>query len=928
MVAKFITPSPDNSQKQTSKLTENSQSRPVDCKNTKEFNYDNCDSYKGDQPSKDTGKQLITLNLGYDTEYVTFTESLENSDHILEYADCTTVQLAIAGELDDFHHEDLIKQKLDHGITGLAFKPPESRLLGNQFLLWLESILTAVILAKGLTLQDKVKINLWAFYNNAELSLIIPNREYIKNYAVERKNKDLPNSRLVPIQGSGIFSNVGLSLPSNISIDFRDARLLSGGGSLRKLGDSLGFQKGDIDFEKYDANWYFENELNKFLDYGIRDAMIPLKWVELFHQQVESVCENLANNFVIGEKDCIRLSSKTYTTVASVTENLMKASLVEQGKYKQHQELVQYLINEVVPQKFTNLNKGGLNKSSHGFAPEIIKNIDMYDIKSAYLTAIRYLRFPIVKPSIQKIYGDGSGEVMTLKELAQRLDKYPVAFVIVDEIFLGDNIPENKRILNMYDNEGECCTVLENSGISQIFTGLEIQAQATVLESINKVKNSKVKVRMLIGWSRKICNSVDRTISYYELFTQLKDLRVEDKEKYGNKSPQQEVDKLLGNGGCGKLAQNKEGYDSDFLMDCLTQGGLPNNSIKDSFNSKVYNPFFFNLITATVRTVTGLSYALSNGFMAVTDSVVCPTDNFIDSKTIASNLRKNQYTSTRYKTLEKLLNYFDWEKEQKNCYIQLIRERNYLILNGKEKVLDNYARKLKMGKATKEDLEGIEITKAARGGYHQKGDKNSRENLVELALFGNSWFNGKPIKQVNKKLTKMNDMLVGERNLNQSYLNGQKSAGLGSHSHKYNCNSLHEFRKRKLLKQMCRLNGYADAFHCQVENPEKFEELNKRVNCRINGNYKNIISGEDRRLLGILQYLGHYSCRALEKVTGISRSTLNRFKKDIERSLIHGRIFNDIARKIGNTKADLVRALDDFIERNRLKLHLARPPLI
>ena len=842
--------------------------------------------------------QNIQIELGFDTEF-TINTVLEDGVE-KEYPNGVTAQLSIKGEYSSLMHKDCIATITKDGYTGFVFSNPREKMLGIEYLEWLTRIVEAVFTHTGHDLYDAKKkyiVNLRAFYSNAELSLIIPNKKYIRDIYQEKLNRGLSvkDFKLIPLHGIGSLLNCGLS--NKFTLNITDVRPLSDSKSLKQMGESQGFQKGDCDFNLHDARWYFENKREEFIDYAVRDCIIPLKWYEEFHNNVSLIALDLKLKGIIEDKIAEKIASKSFVTTSSVTDLLMLGVLQNEGKAKRYKENIIHLKNNVMPSIMFSLNKGGLNKSSHGFEPKFIYNIDSYDISSAYATAIEKFKMPITLPH-EKVFGEGKGKEMRLKDLARICDRYGLAYVIFDGFKLQKDTPENERIINLYDESGECVTACDNSGIIQFVTGFEICAQALL------TPNAKIRPLKLYGWTRKELQNENNYICFSELYKELGEGRSEAKRNYGKGCVLEKTYKLLSNGGVGKLAQNKEVFNSELLMNVLSEGGSVNSLAKDISNSRCYNPLFFNFITGLVRTVTGLSYALSDGLLAVTDSVACPTNKFKDSVEIANLIKNKKLNGDCYDCLERSLRWFSWEKERNNCTLQIYKERDYAYLSSeKDSKIEKLETKIIKGCATSEDLKGIEIKKVAKRGFHQSKEKSNREKSEEFILLGNKRFSGKPIKQNTKRLTKLSEMLTCEdKNLNQSYLNGQDSPGMGSYNLKYDCNSLLEFKQRKKLKQICRVNRYADQLHLEKENPNLLEKLKKRVNCRINGNYKDVIPAIVRKGLAWLQYVdGGISSRKLEEKTGIGKSSLNRWKKELEKSKAFESIQAQIFDSLGNT---------------------------
>ena len=825
--------------------------------------------------------KLISIEMGFDTEYTT---NIVLEDGIeKEYPKGLTAQLSIKGVYSQIEHKDCIASINDRGYTAFVFSNPKEDMLGVEYLEWLEGLVISTATHCGHDLEDigkKYCVNLRTFYSNAELSLIIPNKKAIEKIYEKKLSRglDIKDFKVVPLHGTGMLT--GCALSDRVVLNISDVRPLTDCKSLKKLGESLNFPKGDCDFRKHDALWYLENDRENFLNYAMRDATIPLMWFEEFHSNVSNIVEDLKSKDLIENTLASKMMSKSFATTASVTDYLMLGVLQNEGKAKKYRDTIEDLKKNIMPSIMFSLNKGGLNKSSHGFKPEFIYGVDSHDISGAYATAIENFQMPIIKPK-EKVFGSGDGETMRLKDLARICDHYGLSYVLFDLIELPKDTPENKRILNLYDEDGECVTALSNSGVIQFATCFEICGQALL------TPNAKVRPIRIYGWKRKELENNYKHICFSELFKELREGRVEAKRLYGKGCVQEKTYKLLGNGGVGKLAQNKEVFNSELLMSAISKGGDVNSLAKDISNSKCYNPLFFNFITGLVRVTTGLSYALSDGVLAVTDSVACPTGKFKNSIEIANLIKKKKLNGDCYDCLERSLRWFSWEKERDDCVLQIYKERDYAYLESD--VIENVQsleKKVKNGLADSESLKDIKINKVAKRGFHQSSEISDREKGEEFVLLGNKRFRGKPIKQNTKRLTKLSEMLTCKnKNLNQSYINGQDSAGMGSYNLKYDCESLLEFKRRKRLKQICRNNGFADQLHLIKENPELLKKFEKKVNCRINGNYKDKIPSIIRRGLAWLLCVNKkISSRGLEKLVGIGKSSLNRWKKELESS--------------------------------------------
>lgn len=852
----------------------------------------------------------LAVSLGYDTEYTFFTQDGK------EYQDCVTVQMAVNGRYPDLKHQDLIHQIYQDDYTAWVFKPPQEKLIGIPYHVWIESILGSVRSAMALG-NSSVDWNLISFYSNAELALHIPDKPTIREF-IKAQGED-SKLTMMPIQSAAVVTNFQLTLPADDTLQVSDSRMLTDRSSVSKIGDSLGMSKGDCDFTLHDAKWYLENDFDNFVSYGCRDSIISLKWYENFHDTYRNVVEILEKKHTLSKPE--KLKNRTYLTVGSAMDSLMASTIEQQGLTKQYKRIAEFIENDYpLGTRLAHQNKGGLNKSTHGWLPTFIHNVDSHDINGAYATEFENARFSVCKPTSNSCFG--IDQTMSLERLVLQL-KYGYALVIVDEIDLPQDLPESHRILNLYDESGECVTALSNKDgngnrVSQCFTQWELIAQMIALLqwSPKKAKKATVKVIRVLGWSKQSCQNPKTSVSFSQLIGELKNIRKKFKSEYGEKSAQQEVTKLLCNSGVGKTAQNKAGFDSDLTRECIRIGGEVNQTMKDSFKSKSYNPWMvFNAITGMVRCVTGLSLAFSNGYMAVTDSVCCPNGGFKDSNYIADWIEDN-LNGDCYSNLAKKLRVFTWSREQENVTLQIYKERDYAYLKAETReLMGDFETKIKSGTAIESDLDGIEITKVAKRGYHQVRTKSEREKNVEFVLLGNKRFGSLPIHQKTPQLTKFCDMLSGSRVLNSSYLLGKDSAGMGVYNLKHDCKDLGEFDFRKRLKSMCRAKGYADQAHCEAVNPELLEKLRKQVNCRKDGNLKDRLPMRLRHAIAVVQHQWGISCRTLEKLTGIGKSSVNRIKQSFDKSKLSEVIMPEVMAIADNVK-DLLTAIGDYFGKN------------
>lgn len=161
-----------------------------------------------------------------------------------------------------------------------------------------------------------------------------------------------------------------------------------------------------------------------------------------------------------------------------------------------------------------------------------------------------------------------------------------------------------------------------------------------------------------------------------------------------------------------------------------------------------------------------------------------------------------------------------------------------------------------------------------------------------------------------RKLVSAKEMLKEGKILNKP---SEVIRSIGCHNHRYNCKSHEEFERRVMLKNACRQKGFADAWHMEQHEPEKFQKLIKR--CIHNPKHKNTLPQYIQHTIMVAIDCGVSSVRKLANIAGVGKSTIQRWGNDFK---VAGESVQTAIRSglDANTYADPLAALQQFFAGN------------
>lgn len=824
-------------------------------------------------------KPAESIHLGYDTEYDTPQDSAQLP---------VSTQLYLHGILGVSHSQLKIKAAkvglkllgIREFATGVTFVFDSRGFeAGVAYASHLSQCLTLLLKeVVGFKRDRRYELNLWTLYSNAELANIFPSlvdlKELIRRQGDSSKRSP-GNLKIVTIQKSAYVDNYRLGLPKGVKAIFRDIRHLLFKPSLDALGKQIGIAKLEHpNWEEVSASEWLRFDEEAFINYSATDAMIPCVAGVNFRENMRSFVEELVDADVVDKGRTVdKLLGSTPITAAGISDKLVKAHWEYKGVWSRYEEFTKDLLENWLPPS-AQRTKGGFNKYYLSDRPTHQSNVDIYDVKSQYATAMAILKVPIIPPTPRVL----SGGLLPVKDVLNSIKDLDLALLYLDwELPLDSD--EWQRSVVAYDESGDGCTLRKAD--KQWLTHWELQVLACTSP------DALVRVHQCLGWHLVLEN--EHYISIRDYIESVTSLRNKYKKVFKDSGKTDKVAelmsdtiKLIGNGTAGKFGQCKAGLDPDSLHETLYKGGIVSNTANgQTFRAAISNPLIFNLITGMARSFTSYSAWLNRASMVVTDSMVINSGAFKDP---SCNLSPYRQLNDLLTTFE-----FDLEYEQKNIII--FKERDYAVFELNGDYVEPLEESLKVGECLLEDS-SYEVIKVAKRGWKAPSDLSSRESSRKFFKDGFARYQGQPLRFQKKNLLGMKEFLIGVGQLNSRT---ESPSAIGSHNLRYQCDDSREFRRRKLLKELCRRKGYADALHCIQESPELHQEL--VVKAVPKPHKKSSVPLEVQRALVVSHKFkpNDYSFRKLEELTGIGKSTIQRWVKAVERSGIYESIKDGFA---------------------------------
>lgn len=866
-------------------------------------------------PDKTTSVQVVPLHLGHDTEYDTpkliqdyttgkfFIDGCEHQRPVSSQFFCEGLKLPQKTTLEQLQKVAsrwelgiLHLEQFERGL-GIIFDSRDWD-AGEEYQIHFGKMVS-FILEKLYRISSKknYELHLWTLYSNAEIANLFPTLEDLKTCMRKQGDVEKRSSRNMtpmPIQKSFYLDNYRRGLPPNCKLAFRDVRHLFYKPSLEALGKQIGLEKLEHpDWEKVSAGEWLESDPVAFCEYGVRDAMIPCVAAVDFLKKRNDFIHELISKGIVSLDNVEKLLDSISVTAAGISDRLVKAHWQHKGLWDGYKAIVEEMEANYLPSN-AQRTKGGLNKYFISDRPEYIKSVDIYDVKSQYANSMRMLKIPSRVPEYIQFPTSGS---LTASEVVLKLteENAEQAYLYLDWE-LPEGCSEWQRPVVAYDSDGDGCT-LRKAEKQWIFL-CELQLIAHIHP------DALIKVQSCMVWKNLEVEGRD----YYtcrEFIEAVTESREEYKQKYKDSGKtdisaylMQDTIKLIGNGTAGKFAQYKAGLSMEETHETLMKGGMVSNTANgEIFRANITYSLAFNIITAMARTFTAYSAWLNKAAMVVTDSMVISSGTF---KNPSEHL-------TEYEELNKVLLGFEFDQEYSNVDIVIFKERDYAVFSVSKECGEHIENSIEHGSCLLEDSE-FKVHKVAKRGWRPRTVSDSevesfRQGILsentnfQLPSGCNDWkvylnnvefFKEGFPRMIGLPLVFQKNLLLGAKEflLGCGVLNSRQTtqASIGSHNLRYQCDDLLEFKRRKLVKEKCRSLGYADALHCQLKDPTRFAEIEKR--CKPKPQVAAKLPQNIRKMLGVLAASGvsHFSQRALARKFGIAKSTVNRLAMEVKES--------------------------------------------
>lgn len=854
---------------------------------------------------KSTERENVRIWMGWDTEYNTELSSGVQSP--------VTTQIYIHGtkKLSRDELDRLVRCCKRRGIKLLDVKSFQSRLghglvfvfddrglaagveYNDQFDTYLRFLLDEVVKAKS---SIDYSLELYTFYSNAEIANLAPHKEDIKRIMEEQKDsvkRSNRNLKILTIQGTYVWLNYRRGMPENVVVNIRDVRTLFYKPSLDSLGELVEMPKLEHpNWDEISAGKWLEIAKESFIAYGATDPAIACLSALTFHEMRDKLINDLSNLGVINplSRTVQKTLESVTMTAASVSDRMVASHFECQGWWDRYEEWTEDLFENYLPPG-AQVTKGGLNKYFLSSEPGLYEGVDIFDVASQYSNAMLNLKIPLGAPEHLNF---NPAKWSSAKDVAARLIDNDQAYLHVD-YELPEGCSERERpFVAKYNGEG--CTL--RSATKQWMTLWELQLIAFIHPE------ALIRVRSCMIWKLKI-EGFDY-ITLKEYIQAIIDLRNKYKKQYKESGEtdivaklMSETIKLIGNGTAGKFGQCKVGLNPDNVHETLMKGGnISNTANGEIFSAKIGNRYVFNLITAMARTYTAYAAWLNGAKMVVTDSMIIDSGAFKDPK---DHL-------TPYWQLNDVLKTFTFEQDNDNVSTLILKERDYAVVDCLTQGAQEKLRKSVEEKELLLEPWEIKVPKVAKRGCSLPRNSDKEIEAFKQRVLsvcpnyvpkGNNWgaylsnwkfleksvprIDGSPMEFEKSHLLKAKEHLMGEGVLNSKTV---KKARIGSYNLRYMCDDEREFHRRLLVKEQCRQKGFADEMDCKLNDSDQWEEIVKR--CKPKPHHIKSVPLDIKKLIGILAGSGSrlFSVRRLERITGIGKSTIQRWAKEMKESLL------------------------------------------
>lgn len=533
-------------------------------------------------------RKILSYYRGFDTEYV----DLQGIDegYFKELDDTRAKEL-----FEDNERQDLVSMQsslmIDNGVfinTFIFFPESYSQRFTYKFLI--NTLEREFLSYFGNTKNFEYNVTYMAHKNIVDLTKMDNLLSSGTKKFLTSIHNCIETVKGLPIK---VYDKKNRNYKSLGTVQFRDSLCLYPPTSLAKLGENLGLPKLDIGDNISRMREYFEEDCKGFYEYAIRDAQISVKFAYAYFPDVAkgiplTIASMAATAQIEALTSYFNWTGEEYDVIwrgiDPITLEKKKGEKLKPERYKVSRQQVNICADHYY---------GGRNETfTHGYYEGFFQDIDMSGFYPTLGSMIPFLDYSQVPYNVQQ----------------GRMD---------DRTFDMNKIEVGMCQVNFYNNTGVIPVITQKTPANGLIFCKYGQGVWVDNQTLKSAYAQGVEIEILTGFIFKTRDDLENPLKVY--FDKEKLQRKEAKEKYGKKSPEQEICKLRANSVTGKMGQGitkKKSFD-------IKIGLTVETSI-----SKIENPPYIMTITAMGRAaITETMILFQNYFKTQIHNVV--TDGFM-----------------------------------------------------------------------------------------------------------------------------------------------------------------------------------------------------------------------------------------------------------------------------------------------------------
>jgi len=503
----------------------------------------------------------------------------------------------------------------------------------------------------------------------------------------------------------------------SFDVKIKDSMLLSGGGSLKNLGKTIGIEKIDIGNNISRMKEFYYKNRDEFIEYAMNDSIIAVKFYKYLNLTLDKVFQ-MDRKEIIGVNTASGIGELFFKKMLKINE-VDKDEFVGKSKIKnvywnnKLKKLMKF-VKVDFDSEMKYWEKGYYGGRNETFITGMYqKQFYDYDIKNAY---------PLAMLSIQDV--DWQDRVYLKNNNIYSLDFNDIGFIYLDFEFKEDVKYPLFPIKTDY-------------GLIFPKSGKTIVSIPEFLTALNNKLLKDYYIRDGIKFVKKKSLTIPS-------FTKMV---IDQRAKYEKGSLENTLWKLVANSFYGKTAQGLTNKKSLDLEKSVVSG---EKIYKKIGKSSITNAFISGYITGVVRALVGeyMNYFSNNDVNVVNVT----TDGFM----VDTQLLKNELEGVGYLTKKFSAIRYKWLDDK-----QILELKHFSNKNSRNVVIKTRGYWL-------EPVDKQDVVLIARGGIQTKGvEKNYTDNFKKQKAVYNyltkSWLNSDYNSEyLQNSLKNLGDVLIGD----------------------------------------------------------------------------------------------------------------------------------------------------------------------